>query len=832
MNIRVAFAVALALLLSCATASAAADPAYTALRAARPSGPGVSVQNFTLVRDVMRFRFEKGVFQFAQPVEGRVTGAVFVGEGSWELNPANDGERRALAVHTGEKGFEILTDRFDEVVLLFTDGTEAEIRGAGTEGAASPSRAAGAWDGFRSRQRKDLKVNLQIRLLADVLAKNDPASGVFLAGLPGKKLPAAVVVVDPAGLGWFAPDDMPGAENSALYVTAELDRGFWYLARRKAEGVAAPRPAAADAERYTIDSKITENTRLDGTTTIRFKVQVPGLRVLPLLLFDKLRIQEAAYAEGAGESEAWTPAAFVQEKEDEDSNPAVVLPSPPPPGTAVRLRLHYEGKDVLYDTGDGSFAVRARQSWYPNLGTFRDLAAFDLTYRTPKGKQVVSVGERASEKYEGNDLVSVWKAEQPIRVAGFNYGEFVKRDTDDKDSGMKVAVFTNPGTPDIIKEIDLALRGRRASPSSSGDFRAPGAENYWGEQAGLHGLRVDTEAFAQGAMADGLNSVRLYTAYFGPLVEKHVAITQQSQWFFGQSWPSLIFLPYLAVLDGTQRHELGLGGAGTNDFIQLVGPHEVAHQWWGHAVGWDSYRDLWLSEGFAEFSAALLMQRTLGARRTADYWERTRKRILDKPPGSAVSNDQAGPITLGSRLHTRETPWAYFALVYLKGAYVLQMLRALMWDSKARPPDAAFIEMMRDYVTAYSDRNASTRDFQNVVERHMTPAMDLTHDGRMDWFFKQWVHGTAIPRYAAKVDVEDAGGDQYHFKGTVSQEGVPPDFRGFLPLYIEFDKGEVTRFALVTFQGNQTNTVDATFKLPRKPRRVVANALHDVLTRD
>ncbi len=355
---------------------------------------------------------------------------------------------------------------------------------------------------------------------------------------------------------------------------------------------------------------------------------------------------------------------------------------------------------------------------------------------------------------------------------------------------------------------------------------------YWGEQAGLQDLNLDTEAFAKGAMADGLNSARMYTAYFGPLAEKHVAITQQSQWFFGQSWPSLIFLPYLAVLDGTQRHELGLGGASTNDFIDLVGPHEVAHQWWGHAVGWDSYRDVWLCEGFAEFSATLVMQRTLGARRSADYWERARKRILDKPPGSVLSNDQAGPITLGTRLDNRQTPWAYNALVYFKGAYVLQMLRALMWDTKARPPDAAFIEMMKDFMTAYSDRNASTRDFQNVVERHMTPAMDLTKDGRMDWFFKQWVYGIDIPRYTAKIDVQSAGADGYHFTGSVSQEAVPADFRGFLPLYIEFDKGEFVRFAVMTFQGSQTSPIDATFKLPKKPTRVVANALHDVLTRD
>src|SRR3990172_7233759 len=38
-------------------------------------------------------------------------------------------------------------------------------------------------------------------------------------------------------------------------------------------------------------------------------------------------------------------------------------------------------------------------------------------------------------------------------------------------------------------------------------------------------------------------------------------------------------------------------------------PHEIAHQWWGNMVGWESYRDQWLSEGFATYGAALYLDR-------------------------------------------------------------------------------------------------------------------------------------------------------------------------------------------------------------------------------
>ena len=46
-------------------------------------------------------------------------------------------------------------------------------------------------------------------------------------------------------------------------------------------------------------------------------------------------------------------------------------------------------------------------------------------------------------------------------------------------------------------------------------------------------------------------------------------------------------------------------------FVDMFRAHEVAHEWWGHRVGWTSYRDQWLSEGFAEYSAVLYMQASL-----------------------------------------------------------------------------------------------------------------------------------------------------------------------------------------------------------------------------
>ncbi|HWZ84917.1 MAG TPA: hypothetical protein VN032_01870, partial [Thermoanaerobaculia bacterium] len=460
-----------------ARAPGATDPAYAALRAATPRGPGFTVQNLVLERDVFRFRFEKGVFQFLAPVEGRVTGAVFVGTGSWELHPATEIERQHLALVAGEKGLEVLTDRFETLVLLFTDGSEAEIRRAGVASETAPDRGTRAWDAYRRSERKDVKTNFEIRILEDVLGKAEPAGGVFLALLDGGRLPRAVAVVDPAGLEWLAPGILTGDEDSALFVIPEQDAGFWYLCRRKSE-LASPagHPEPFRADHYDIDSRIEETSRLSGTTTIRLEAAVPGRRVLPLHLAGRLRIQDAEFAIADGKT--WEAAAVIQEKEDEDSDAAVVFPRAPLPGEPWLLRLHYGGKDVLRNRGDGNYAVGARENWYPNLGTFRTLATFDLIYRVPKGNQVVSVGERVDDQTVGELQVSTWKARRPIRVAGFNYGKFRRIEKDDAESGLKIEVYTNPGTPDIVREINEALNSR--SPAGIGAPPRVDAENYWG----------------------------------------------------------------------------------------------------------------------------------------------------------------------------------------------------------------------------------------------------------------------------------------------------------------------------------------------------------------
>jgi aminopeptidase N len=258
--------------------------------------------------------------------------------------------------------------------------------------------------------------------------------------------------------------------------------------------------------------------------------------------------------------------------------------------------------------------------------------------------------------------------------------------------------------------------------------------------------------------------------------------------------------------------------------VDEVTAHEVSHQWWGHMVGWSTDHDQWLSEGFADFSAGLYLQLTNKTpEKYFKYYENSRQRLLEKNQFGRRPND-AGPIWLGWRLSSEKNPNAYQTVVYGKGGYVLHMLRWMMYDAKEG--DKPFIAMMRDFVAQHLNRNASTESFQKVVEKHMRPVMNVTNDGKMDWFFQQWVYGTVIPRYKLEQTVTNNPDGTFQLKGSISQSDVPEDFKMVVPMYADFE-GRPIRLGAVRIIGATTIPFD--IQLPKKPKRVLLNANHDVL---
>jgi hypothetical protein len=177
--------------------------------------------------------------------------------------------------------------------------------------------------------------------------------------------------------------------------------------------------------------------------------------------------------------------------------------------------------------------------------------------------------------------------------------------------------------------------------------------------------------------------------------------------------------------------------ASFEDFPEFFIAHEIAHQWWGQAVGWRNYHEQWLSEGFAQYFAALYAQHRRGDETFADVLRQFRRWGMQQ-------SDQ-GPIYLGYRLgHIRSDSRVFRAVLYNKSAAVLHMLRRLVGDEK-------FFQGVRRFYNASRFKKAGTDDFREAMEAETGRSLQR--------FFEQWIYGSTLPRlrFASRIEAADGG---------------------------------------------------------------------------
>jgi hypothetical protein len=787
-------------------AFANSDPFYRKLRDVA-LGQTYRFDNFTLNWDVGTFQFQKGTLTVLNPVDGVETGAIFVGEGHFNLKPllrldGHELERRAGAAE--------LNEDFTEVVFRFTREAWARFLPGVGEQIATPSDAGVVLSHWRERmrQRREHPLGFTQFLLqgetmdnvdADLLAAfynptHPPFFNAYLRGAKHKDLRFFVR----ARVGALPQLDSPEEVALINYDPEGMDDGVWYLAHLKTEYKNRTANSAEDrrlfaTRRYKIETVISKNDHLFSIATITFEPLIGGERVLKFGLLPNLRVTRVADEQGQALS-------WIQENKKEDGSFYAILPAAQEVSKEHSITVEYAGDKVLEQAGEGSFYVSARSSWYPNLNGFGERALYDLTFKVPHKYKVVSVGRLQGESTEQDFAVTHWATPVAVAVAGFNYGDYKKMEMPDEKTNYKISGYYLTELPDSLRRYKEGALGGMA----------PGAMTKY-------------------ALEQARAQMQLCSYYFGKSPYEDVYITEQPNFNFGQSWPNLIYLPISAYMDSTQRWLLfGHINDKFTGFVQEVTPHEVAHQWWGHAVGWGSYHDQWLSEGFAEFSAGLFLQQAMGKDWRKDYiefWDRLRLRILEKNNFGVAPND-AGPIWMGLRLISPHTESAYQNVTYPKGAYVLEMLRSMMYDPDSQ--DKEFIAMMHDFVENHHEKPATTESFKAVAEIHMTKLMDLQKNGRLDWFFNEWVYGTQVPRYHFEYQVSPGEAGKVKLHMTVTQSEVDDHFAMLVPVFADFGTG-MTPIAQVGMGGNTTRSFD--ILLPSQPKKVALNAYKEILER-
>jgi hypothetical protein len=802
-----------------AAAFANSDQVYRRLREAGLSHTH-HCESVTLPMDVGTFELKSGTITLFEVVNRYETGAIFVGQGRFTLKPVTHIDKEELKRRTGS---EMVEEDFSEAVFRFSGGVYPIVSaalGPQVEPAKEASEVLARWRN-KVRRRHEVPEGFTQAILEDATIDNVDAD--VLAAVYNPKHPpffnAYITGKSHKDLRFFmrtrvgAIPQMDSPEEVALINSngGGMDDGIWYS--QHALGELKGHTASSEEDRrlfrtksYNIETVIGRNNHLASRATITFEPLVPGERVLKFGLLPNLRVLRVSDEKGQDLH-------FIQEDRNQDGSFYAVLDEAPEVGKERSITVDYAGDKVLYDAGDGSYYIGARESWYPNLNGFGEKARYDLTFKVPHSNVVISVGKLQGESTEAGFAVTHWVTPVPVAVAGFNYGRYVKMDFPDTITHYNISGYYLTDLPSSLKPFQRGAFNAGGMPGNALAGMAPGAMTKY-------------------ALDQTRAQMQLCTYYFGKAPYENIEITEQPNFSFGQSWPNLVYLPISAYIDSTQRWMLfGRIDTKFTGFVQEVTPHEVAHQWFGHSVGWASYHDQWLSEGFAEFAAGLFLQQAVGPKWQKDYvdfWERLRTRILEKNNYGIAPND-AGPLWLGLRLVSPRTEQGYLNVTYPKGAYVLGMLRSLMHaDQSGGDPDQAFIDMMHDFIETHQKSPASTESFKTLAEKHMTKQMDLTQNGRLDWFFNEWVYGTQIPKYSLKYDMESEGGEKTRVKVEITQSEVDQNFVMFVPVFADFGKGMV-RLGQVAIAGNSTRA--AIFHMDSKPKKVSLNAYKEILER-
>jgi aminopeptidase N len=417
----------------------------------------------------------------------------------------------------------------------------------------------------------------------------------------------------------------------------------------------------------------------------------------------------------------------------------------------------------------------AGRAWYPvgrDGGGLHDSHTARLELVTDDRYDLQAMGALVDEREADHRKMTVWEVAQPVKMVTFTMQKDLYAEDVEHEGIPPLTVAGDIGDPDNgLNEERISLVG------------------------------VDT--------ANAIDYLQQLLAMPLPDTHFYAVLIPSSH---GQAFEGFLHLGgFTALLD-------------TPAAVERFRAHEAAHQWWGHIVGWNSYRDQWLSEGFAEYMALMFVHDTVdkgpkifqeAITAYSNEVQGSIKTAFSKfaRPGLALLTargaERVGPIGHGWRAAIGETPTAYQTLTYTKGALVLHMLRTM--TAQMTGSGDAFVAILRDFVATNAGGDPTTEDFRAAVERQV-PA-------DWSWFFDQWLYGAEIPTYAWDYEIVPGAGGGSILRLTVEQRGVSPGFRMLVPVEVEFAKNQTRRLAVFVDQPLETFELE----LPKRPRKVTFN---------
>jgi hypothetical protein len=640
---------------------------------------------------------------FVAEIDSGVTAVVLLGKGILNFHPAPATEKGQVKIFCGS---DTLETRFDTVYIRLNPADfESFFASSALQKVAVDSRAfKRAQDVFREESPKSFVIDL------GDLSRDPwtllPGQGDFLAEMRTRRFDSLTYArsgTEPEDITLF---DRKRHHNIALYASKVK------LAQR---GPSYNEDDLVDYDilDYDIEVAATPDRQwIDGRAQIRLKVRSYVLGTLTFRLADPLVVQSiVSYQYGR----------LFGIRVKNQNTLVVNLPTPLGRDSELSLTITYAGRlepqtpdretlallepgqqarsddQPMLITPEPSALYSSRSFWYPQAAV-TDYATARIRISVPPAVDCVASGELeagfpailAAKDPAQNRKIYLFTASQPLRYLAFLMSRFSRAETatvgfsGEEQTGiagktyrsLNLSVETNP------REVQ---RGREVADRAA-----------------------DIALFYESLIGDSP-----YSSFTVAVVESDLPGGHSPGYFAMLNQP----LPSSPLV---WRND----PAAFSNYPDFFLAHELAHQWWGQAVGWRNYHEQWLSEGFAQYFAALYAQHQKGEDTFVSMLKQLRKWSID-------SSDQ-GPVSLGYRLgHIRGESRVFRALVYNKGAAVLHMLRRLVGDDE-------FFRGLRRFYRESRFRKVGTDDLRVAMEKESGKTLNR--------FFQQWIFGSTIPR--------------------------------------------------------------------------------------
>jgi hypothetical protein len=644
---------------------------------------------------------------FVAGVDQGVTALVLLGRGTVNFHPAPATERGQVKIFCGR---ETLVTRFDTVFIrinpndfeLTVNTSQLKIK------AVDPRELKRAQEVFREESQKSFGIDL-----AD-LSRDSwfllPGPGDFLAEMHTRRFDTLTYAKSSTEAEDITLFDRKRRHNIALYASQDklAKRGRFYNEDDLVD---------YDVLDYDIDVASTPDRMwIDGRARLRLEVRAATLGALTLRLADSLVVRSIVSYE-------YGRLFGIRVK---NQNMLVInLPTAAQRDTVITLTIAYGGRlepqtperetltlDELQDEApmmvpEPSFLYSSRSYWYPQA-MVSDYATARIRVTVPSAFECVASGNLepgfpgllAGGDPTQNRKVYVFTATRPLRYLAFLVSRFVS-------TGGTTVTFPPANDEEAAKDdytsLNVAVETNPRQAQRGRDIEERAA---------------DIAAFYQSIVGDSP-----FQSFTVALIESDLP-GGHSPGYFAELYQPLPYSPVVWRSDP----------ASFSGYPEFFLAHEVAHQWWGQAVGWRNYHEQWISEAFAQYFAALYAQHHRGDEAFTEVLRQLRR--------WGLSDSDQGPIYLGYRLgHIKNEGRVFRALVYNKGAAVLHMLRRLVGDEP-------FFRGLRRF---YRDNR-----FQKAGTEGLCDAMEAETGVPLERFFERWIYGSTLPKVKLTYRVEGA----------------------------------------------------------------------------